>query len=59
MAVIGQGAADEGQEAGIAFVGFLRACGLPEILWDGVLNKISHGDLGSNDKIEVHLHLQP
>jgi len=59
MAVIGKGTADEGQQAGLAFVAFLRACGLPDILWNVVLDKISHGDLGSNDKIEVHMHLQP
>lgn len=55
MAVTGSQGGDGGQEAGLAFVSFLRASGLPDNLWDKLLDKISSGSIGANGHIEVWL----
>ena len=53
MAVTGGLSRDGDQEAGVAFVTFLRSSGLPQSLWETLLEKISNGSLGTNGQIEV------
>jgi len=43
----------EGQEAGLAFVSFLRASKVPESLWEQLLEKIDRGELGCRGYLEV------
>ena len=54
MAVTGVCSREGDQEAGLAFVTFLRSSGLPQSLWEPLLNKISSGSLGIDGQIEVH-----
>ena len=53
MVVTGGSSRDGEQEAGVAFVTFLRASGLPQSLWEILLEKISTGSLGIDGQIEV------
>ena len=53
MAVTGGLSRDGDQEAGMAFVTFLRSSGLPQSLWETLLEKISNGSLGTDGQIEV------
>ena len=53
MAVTGGSSRDGDQEAGVAFVTFLRSSRLPQSLWETLLEKISNGSLGIDGKIEV------
>ena len=53
MAVTGGLSRDGDQEAGVAFVTFLRSSGLPQSLWETLLEKISNGSLGTDGQIEV------
>ena len=53
MAVTGGLSRDGDQEAGVAFVTFLRSSGLPQSLWEILLEKISYGSLGTDGQIEV------
>ena len=55
MAMTGSQGGDEGQEAGLAFVSFFKASGLPESLLDTLLDKISSGSIGADGHIEVWL----
>lgn len=56
MAVTGGLAANEGQEACLAFVSFLKASKLPECLWEVLLEKVSNGQMGTDGQTEVNLH---
>lgn len=42
-----------GQEAGLAFVSFLRASEVPESLWEQLLDTIERGDVGSKGVLQV------
>ncbi|CAK0782888.1 hypothetical protein CVIRNUC_006083 [Coccomyxa viridis] len=53
MAVTGGLSRDRDQEAGVAFVTFLRSSGLPQSLWEILLEKISNGSLGTDGQIEA------
>ena len=53
MAVTGGSSRDGDQEAGVAFVTFLRSSGLPQSLWETLLEKISTGSLGIDGQVEV------
>ena len=53
MAVTGGLSRDGDQEAGVAFVTFLRSSGLPQNLWETLLERISNGSLGTDGQIEV------
>ena len=53
MAVTGGLSRDGDQEAGVAFVTFLRSSGLPQSLWETLVEKISNGSLGTDGQIEV------
>jgi hypothetical protein len=57
MAVTGSQGEDEGQEAGLALLSFLRASGLLESLWYMLLDKISSRNIGADGHIEVWLTL--
>jgi hypothetical protein len=41
------------QEAGLAFVAFLKAAKVPECLWESLLENIENGTVGCDDAIEV------
>ena len=56
MAVTGGLSRDEDQEAGVAFVTFLRSSGLPQSLWENLLERISNGSLGTDGQIEVQCY---
>ena len=40
-------------EAGVAFVAFLRSVGLPEKLWNALLQKVESGELGTDGQLKV------
>lgn len=46
-------ASPHGQEAGLAFVSFLRASEVPESLWEQLLDRIERGDVGSQGVLKV------
>eukprot|EP00884_Botryococcus_braunii_P010241 jgi/Botrbrau1/19218/Bobra.0077s0118.1 len=41
------------QDAGVGFANYLRSSGLPEILWDRLLEKIEQGDVGCAGHIQA------
>ena len=43
----------EGQEAGLAFVSFLKASKVPESLWEQLLEKIERGEVGCQGVVQV------
>ncbi|BDA45757.1 Tubulin-tyrosine ligase-like protein 12 [Coccomyxa sp. Obi] len=43
----------QGQEAGLAFVSFLRASEVPESLWEQILDRIERGDVGSQGLLQA------
>ena len=44
----------QGQEAGLAFVSFLKASKVPESLWEPLLEKIDRAEVGCEGGVQVY-----